>query len=108
MTPIDGMQFLLCREDDITKPCCRNLAYYRNEKLWCVDCKRPRGRLPPKAIAAMLVLLNTYPDIMSQTHVLRDKTELPDGEKKEATDTRAGDTSISGAPLEHGGQTEVC
>jgi hypothetical protein len=47
----------------------------------------------------MLVLLNTYPDIMSQTHILRDKTELPNGERKEATDTMAGDTSISAAPL---------
>ena len=46
--------------------------------------------------------------IMSQTHVLRDKTELPNGERKEATDTMAGDTSISAAPLEHGGQPEVC
>jgi hypothetical protein len=81
---IDGMQFLLCRENDITKPCCRNLAYYRNEKLWCVDCKRPRGRLAPLAITGLLALLAIYPGIMKQTHVLRDKGDLPNEELERA------------------------
>ena len=81
---IDGMQFLLCRESDITKPCCRNLAYYRNEKLWCVDCKRPRGRLAPLAITGLLALLAIYPGIVKQTHVLRDKSDLPNEELERA------------------------
>ena len=81
---IDGMQFLLCRESDITKPCCRNLAYYANGKLWCVDCKRPRGRLAPLAITGLLALLAIYPGIMKQTHVLRDTSELPNEELESA------------------------
>ena len=81
---IDGMQFLLCREDDITKPCCRNLAYYANGKLWCVDCKRPRGRLAPLAITGLLALLAIYPGIVKQTHVLRDKSDLPNEELERA------------------------
>jgi len=84
MTPLEGMKFLLCREQDVLKtktakgPCCRNLAYCRNGKLWCADCKRPRGRLPPNVIAALLVMLDTFPDIKGETHILRDRGELPD------------------------------
>jgi len=80
-TSIEGMQFLLCRDADATKPCCRNLAYYRNGKLWCTDCRRPRGRLLPKAIEGLLVILGVYPDIMKETHILRDRSELPDGDR---------------------------
>jgi hypothetical protein len=103
-TPLDGMQFLLCREADnlrtkTTKgPCCRNLAYYRNGKLWCADCKRPRGRLPPKVIASLLVMLNTFPGIKNKTHILRDKSELPDEIEQEAADTLAGDSSANALP----------
>jgi hypothetical protein len=85
-TPLDGMQFLLCRERDVLRtktspgPCCRNLAYYKNGKLWCADCKRPRGRLPPNVIAALMAALNVIPGIRDQTHILRDVSELPNEE----------------------------
>jgi hypothetical protein len=78
MATLEGMQFLLCRDADVTKPCCKNLAYFRNGKLWCADCRHPRGRLPPRVIAALLVILGIYPDIMKETHILRDRSELPD------------------------------
>jgi hypothetical protein len=103
-TPLDGMQFLLCREADTLRtkttkgPCCRNLAYYRNGKLWCMDCKRPRGRLPPKVIAGLLAVFNAFPGIKDETHVLRDKSDLPDEIEQEATDTLAGDTGASALP----------
>ena len=91
---IDGMQFLLCRNQDVFKPCCRNLAYYRNSKLWCIDCKRPRGQLSPKVIAGLLVILGVCPKIVKETHILRNKSELPDeAEASEpAADPVGGDT----------------
>jgi hypothetical protein len=106
-TPLEGMQFLLCRTRDITRPCCRNLAYYRNGKLWCVDCKRPRGRLSASVIDALVKVLNVFPGIMSETHILRDTSELPDDEEGPTTDTVESDPppcgvreSDSAAPLE--------
>src|SRR5262245_58218786 len=97
-TPLDGLQFLLCRECDALKtkttagPCCRNLAYYRNGKLWCADCKRPRGRLSEKVIATLLVLINTMPGVTDQTFILRDKSELPANDYEEAADSVERDT----------------
>src|SRR5262249_54418698 len=95
-TPLDNVQFWLCRNQDVLRtkvaagPCCKNLAYYRNEKLWCVDCKRPRGRLPPKVIAALISAINAMPTLKTQTWVFRDEPDIqtadpvegnqPDGE----------------------------
>jgi len=98
-TSIEGMQFLLCRDADVTKPCCKNLTYYRNGKLWCTDCRRPRGRLPPKVIAGLLVILGFYPEIMKEVHILRDRSELPN-EDKSATDTADSDTGPAVVPDE--------
>ena len=86
-TVLDDVEFLLCREQDALRigshagPCCRNLARFRNGKLWCLDCKRPRGRLPPKVIAALIAAIGAIPGIKDQTFVLRDKSDL-----SEATD----------------------
>jgi len=102
--PLDGMQFLLCRDRDVLRtkttpgPCCRNLAYYRNGKLWCVDCKRPRGRLPPKLIAALLVAADTFPGLKDQTHTLQDRFELPSDETKPTADTVGSDTRAGALP----------
>ena len=102
-----ALQFLLCRTEDVYRPCCRNLAYHANGKLWCVDCKRPRGKLSPKVIEALSKVIAIYPEARNQVHILRDKTELPN-ETEPAADTVARDTSASEAPLEHDGQPEVC
>jgi hypothetical protein len=56
-----------------------------------VDCKRPRGRLPPRVIAGLSAMLNTFPEIKDETHIFRDKTELPN-EIEQATDPMAGNT----------------
>ena len=83
---LDGMQFLLCRDRDVLRtrttegPCCRNLAYYRNGKLWCQDCKRPRGRLPPLVITMLLAAIDAIPGFKDEVHVLQDKFELPSDE----------------------------
>jgi hypothetical protein len=86
MTEIDGLQFLLCHTEDewgfgdygkdkYVGPCCRNLAYYQNGKLWCLDCKRPRGRLPPGAIAKLSEILKVFPGIRNETHILGDRSD---------------------------------
>src|SRR5262249_13413140 len=72
---LDRMEFLLCREQDALRtgnlrgPCCRNLAYYQSGKLFCADCKKYRGHIPTKVIAALSALSNIYPKI--RTCVLR-------------------------------------
>src|SRR5262249_33655604 len=95
-----ALQFLLCRTEDVYKPCCRNLAYHANGKLWCVDCRRPRGKLPPKVIEALSKVIAIYPEAQNQIHILRDKTELPDDDYEPATDPVGSDTEpglLSGA-----------
>src|SRR5262249_52400178 len=85
MTSLDGMRLLLCRDRDALKtktaqgPCCRNLAYYMNGKLWCADCKRPRGRLPPKVIDWLSVVISTFPGMKNETHILRPDDDDDDG-----------------------------
>jgi hypothetical protein len=99
-TPLDGMQFLLCRDRDVLRtrttegPCCRNLAYYRNGKLWCQDCKRSRG-LPPEVIAALLAAIGAIPGIKDEVHILQDRFELP-GEVEAMT----YDTESTADPVE--------
>jgi hypothetical protein len=39
--------------------------------------------LPPKAIAELLAILGIYPEIMKETHILRDRSELPDEAKED-------------------------
>jgi hypothetical protein len=101
-------RFLLCRKADTYKPCCRNLAYHANGKLWCADCKRPRGKLAPRVIEALSRVIAIYPEVRAQVHILRDESELPNGETEQTADTLAGDTDVSAAPLEHDGQSEIC
>jgi hypothetical protein len=103
MSELDGMQFLLCRDRDVLRtktspgPCCRNLAYYRNGKLWCVDCKQPRGRLPLNVITALIAMLKVLPEIKDQTHILRDTSELPN----ETENLESATAALAGNPDTH-------
>jgi hypothetical protein len=54
------LHFMLCRVQDVL-PCCRNLAYFANGKLWCEDCKRGRGKLSPTATGVFTELAKAFP-----------------------------------------------